>query len=225
MRKSALLIVAVLLAASCEPTQPVYQGFVMEDFFPFDGSRSWHYISDNVDLEYKIVATLDTAPEEAHDGSTDIYTVNMVTECIGLDPDCEDGQEVGSYRMSASQTYGTLYWGYSNPEEGVVTFDPPIQISGRTMKVGDVEYTTTMRNGTDGLSFTSQMIAQEHCEVEWTDSWDGCLKIQISEENNAAPSGTYWAITNYNIVAWTPAPEEESDRWSLLLAEWESLED
>lgn len=225
MRKSALLTIAVLFAASCEPTEPVYQGFVMENFFPFDGARTWHYISEDVDLNYKIVATLDTSYEEAHDGATKIYTVNMISECIGMDPECVDGQDLGSYRMSADQTYGTLYWGYSTPEEGVITFDPPIKITGRTMKVGDIETTTTTRNGTDVLTFDVEMISQEHCDVEWTDSWDGCLKLQISEDGDSAPAGTWWVITNYNIVAWTPAPEEESFRWSLLLAEWESLED
>lgn len=214
----ALLGAASVLAATligCDGNTTTYNGYQMASYFPFDGERTWEYISDDPDVPHKLISTLNVAPEV--DGSSDIYTVDITKECVAASEDCVDGEAVRSYKLSSDTYRGTLFWGYSTPEEGYVAFDPPLQLTPPFMKVGDVVETET-----GGTTWTSTFEAVEHCPVEWTDYWDECIRLVVSEPGSAYPSGTYWVVTSYNIVAWELAREE--DQWRLLYADHSPLD-
>jgi hypothetical protein len=188
-----------------------YAGYVMEDFFPFDGQRSWEFVNDDASLPYKLTAALDPVYEEQNEGVTRVFTIEYAMECVSTDAGCEDGPYRTRYvKMSSDSTYGTLLYGYDSEASGPVQFSPPVVFTDANSKVGQVEETET-----GGTTWTSTFSSIEPCPVKNTDQWDECVHFVLDDGGAGTPlAGEYWAVAGYNVVAMQLA--EDAEKWQLL---------
>jgi hypothetical protein len=201
----------VLVAlAGCGPGGAYsYDGYVMEGYFPFDGERSWEFISTDTTVGRKIVSTLDSTPEDG--ASHTIYTITSTRECLDVDPDCKGTELLRDVRWSADQTDGVLI--HSWDEGGTnTTFDPPLQLALPRMAVGEVAETQT-----NGVTYTSTFQAITDCPVQWTDAWTECVQLVVDDGGaGTAPAGTWFAVSGYNVVAFQLTGD--TGQWELLFA-------
>ena len=188
----------------------------MDDFFPFDGARTWEYVSTDVSVPYKLIATLDSAFEEV-DGKK-VYTVDYTYDC--LDPkgkDCPDAGFVRAVRWSSSASGGVLLHSFEDIS-GRTNYDPPIALTSSRMIVGDVVSTET-----DGVSYTSTFdVIVSECPIQWVDTWSDCPKLTLDDGGAGAPlAGVYYAIGGYNVVAMELTGD--TGQWQLLYATYAEL--
>jgi hypothetical protein len=204
-------LVAGLGLAGCEPADNYsFNGYRMQTFFPFDGSRSWEYVNvDDDTVPYKLIATL--IGSEDLDGVR-IYEVEFQRECVGA-AECEPGHDHSIWMSSDGDGVRVHRWGDAGATP--VDFDPPLALADGSMVVDDSVSTTTI-----GSTWTTTFAAMEACPVQWTDEWDECAKFTVDAGGTDHPLvGTWWAVTGYNIVAWrTP---DSGDQWQLLYATFE----
>jgi len=217
-------VVAAVLLLGCEnPDQYNYQGYVMDDFFPFDGERSWEFSAPDAQISYKLLATLEPGTEMRDNGATKVFTVRYDVSCdVGLDS-CEDGEWLQSVQWASNKSYGTKLYSYSSSSTGLVQFESPIALTLDRMKVGDSA--TTQMGAT---LWTSTFVAVESCPVEWTDTWDECVHLELSHDGEAETpgyqlAGDYWAVSGYNVVAMTRTVDP--GQWRLLYASYEYIDD
>jgi hypothetical protein len=221
--------VGLMVLVGCEPTPPTYNGFVMEDFFPFDGDRTWEFVNDDPTLSYHVIATLDPVFEAAENGAQHIYTINYTIECFAEDPSCVTGDpfRVRAIRMSSDQSFGTLIHSVDFTDTGIETFDPKIELTGKNGKPGDVWTTDTA-----GFTFASRFDHKADCDVPYTDQWTDCVTILVDGDgtDNVANVegghplfGEWTAVTGYNVIQfqWRDDPQP----WRLLSQSWETIED
>ena len=137
--------VVLMGAAGCTGDDNfTYKGYVMEDFFPFDGNRSWEFINSDLTIPYKIFAELRPGSEPALDDRVDVFTIDYDTVCLG-GAECDESMEgwLRSVGWSSDQDFGTLMHGWDSPGTGPIAFENPIGITDDTMEVNDVVDTTT----------------------------------------------------------------------------------
>lgn len=207
----------LLALAACGDGTYGYSGRDMSDYFPFDGERVWEFVSTNPDVPYKSVAVLDPAYRQTEDGKTWIFQVSHHKECVTAGADCVTDEPLFAYEMSSDDSDGVLIWSYAGPDGQLTTFDPPLMVADSMMVAGDEVVTET-----NGTAYTAKFVGMEHCPIRWTDGWEDCAKISISEANGAWPSGDLWAISGWNQVAWKAAGQD--DQWQLSWADYSPLE-
>lgn len=197
----------LLVLAACD--NPVsYSGYLMAPYFPFDGERTWEFASTDTSLEYRLIATLDSEFEQGMGGSVSVYTVSYERKCANDAGSCTDGW-VRDIRWSSNGGEGILIWGYEDGS-GSVAFDPPVMLADAEM-LADQTVTTT----TGGATWTSTFHGLDTCPVTWTSEWGArCTHFDLDDGGaNHAIAGEYWAITQYNVVAFQLAGD--SGVWQL----------
>ena len=207
MRAIPLAVVApAVLMVGCEP-QTAFTGMVMSGLFPYDGDRTWEYISTDQELPYKLIAT--TVGSERHDGRN-VYTVQYAKECLASDPTCVTGEVLRTVRWSSTSGDGVHIWGYTLGGSNPVEFDPPVQVALDTMKRDDVAETRV-----DGADWTSTMLGTDICPIAFTANWDECgvLRIETTATDGYPITGTYYAARRNNLAA--IELEGDTGRWEL----------
>lgn len=222
---------AMVLAAGCTGDPPDYNGFNMDTFFPFDGNRTWTFVSADETVPYEVVGTLSPDAEPKHDNASRAHTVTFTTECVATSTDCEDGPfRMRSWTISSDRTHGTLIWAADFESTGPLTFDPPIMLTDGQGKPGDI-----WESDAGGEHWVAIFDHKGDCPVLYTDQWDNCVEILLDDDGDAATPGThplhgsYYAVPSYNVVAFTqsedPTPGEgEPPAWRLLSAFWEATD-
>lgn len=207
----AVLLPALLLAG-CDSSVG-YVGYRMDEYFPFDGERTWEFTSTDTTLPYKLVATLDPEPET--EGGVEIFSIQYDRVCVSADETCTDAR-VRTVRWSSDAIGGTRIWGYEN-DAGAVSFDPPVQLTLPQMVPSETATTQL-----DGVTWTSTFVGVEACPVTWTSEWeDRCLHLHLDDGDGDATQGSwlagdYWAIVQYNVVGM--ALTEDTGTWQLSYA-------
>ena len=215
MRGLARMGVLLALAGCVGGGSYTYGGYVMEGYFPFDGERSWEFISTDTTVGRKIVATLDTTPEDS--ASHTIYTITSTLECLDVDPECPGSELLRTVRWSSDQTDGVLIHSWDEGGDKT-TFDPPLQLALPRMAVGEVAETQT-----GGVSYTSTFDAITDCPVQWTDAWTECVKLTVDDGGaGTLPAGTWYAVSGYNVVSFQLTGD--TGQWELLFATYLELE-
>ena len=207
----SLVLIMTSGAAGCGGGGYQYAGYSMDDFFPFDGARSWEYVNTDVTVPYKMIATLDSAYEEAN--GQKIYSVDYSYECLNpKSKDCPDAGFVRAVRWSSDASSGVQLHSFEDIS-GRTNYDPPIALTSGRMVVGDVVETQT-----DGVDYTAtfEVIVSE-CPIQWVDTWENCPKITLDDADAGAPlAGEYYAIGGYNVVAMELTGD--TGQWQLLYA-------
>lgn len=230
MSRSFLFL--TLFGASCDNETIGYPGYDMPDHFPLDGKRAWEYASEQYDFKLDVEMSETAVP--TGDG-TEIRTFEYYH-----DP---NGDLLMSIRWSSDPVVGIRIWGYevydlsdggedsggAGADSGGValpdwaaesyTFDPPILLSDRQEKPGDVQVTST-----GGFEFQATFSAVEKCENLWVggeNTWD-CLRIDLVESGGASLRilGSYWMAPRYGL-SWFQL-NGETTPWVLTKADWEA---
>jgi hypothetical protein len=196
-------------------TDPIgFGGFTMTEFFTYDGERVWEFINEDIYLDYILIAELSQESELLDDNFTRVYTIDYFKDCINTENGCVEDEFIRSMRWASNDTYGTFIHGYQLAGEDAVNFDPPIKITKTKMKRED-----SVQTESNGLTWTSTLIQLEGCPVQWAVDWDECARFELDDGDDdlatgSPVSGTFWAVTGYNVVAmeWP----DEPGRWELL---------
>lgn len=212
----SLVMIIASGVAGCGGGGYQYAGYSMDDFFPFDGARTWEYVNTDVAVPYKLIATLDNAFEDV-DGKK-VHTVDYSYEC--LDPkgkDCPDAGFVRAVRWSSNASSGVLLHSFEDIS-GRTNYDPPIALTSSRMVVGD-----SVETQTGGVTYTSTFdVIVSECPIQWVDTWTGCPKITLDDGGAEAPlAGEYYAIGGYNVVAMELTGD--TGQWQLLYATYADL--
>jgi hypothetical protein len=196
-----------------------YDGYPMDDFFPFDGQRSWTFTSTDDTIPYTVVGVLNTTPETAADGAS-VFTIDYTTHCLGEDTGCVDGDyRLRSLSMSSDQIRGTEFHGFDAESTGPVVLDPPVQITEDRGVPDDV---ITSDSGGETWMTTFDQIGE--CPVLMSVDWDQCIKLQIrdADGNETSPlHGDWYAVTGYNVIAMQLM--DDTGQWQLSDTTFEAL--
>jgi hypothetical protein len=196
---------ALVLFGGCEAAPPTYTGFNMDDFFPFDGERTWEYVNDDPTIAYHVKAALDSEPQVLEGNAQRAYTINYTIECFAADPSCVEGDpfRVRALTISSDLSFGTMIHSVDMTETGIEAFDPTVALTGPKGKVTDVWETDS-----GGVSWVSTFTMLTDCEVPYTDEWTNCITLDVDDDGDSAtpPSahplhGTWIAVPGYNVVA------------------------
>ncbi len=214
----ATLAIAVLTGCGRGDYKPEYDGAAMYKLFPFDGLRTWEFVSDDEDLSYGLVATMRDPEGSETVSGTHLYTVDYAMDCRGPDQDCVQGEVLRTITWSSQSDEGVRVHDYEDAD-GFIAFEPPIQVADATMKRGDVAET-------DGSTWTSSLGATESCQVRLNVNWPDCAHFTLDdgdddETTNPGLVGEYWAIASYNVVTisltadLTVVDDNEVGQWEL----------
>ena len=112
-------------------------------------------------------------------------------------------------RWSADDDHGVEIWGFSSPIDSV-DYDPPIRLANPLMLPLSSASTVS-----GGLTWEARFLGHDTCPVTWTSEWDDrCIHIRLDDGSNGSPiAGDYWAITQYNVVAFRLS--DDSGTWQL----------
>jgi hypothetical protein len=219
LARAAALLAALLPAAACQSTfGGTSQGLDMVGFFPFNGERRWTFENAQTDSEtvvpYWLVSDKLEASELLDDDVTRVYTIEHTVKCVSNQGVClEDEDDVEgpdiegttwrTWQLSANSFYGVRF----HAVDGTV-FDPPVEIARATMDVG--ESVTATANGT---TFTSTYVGRVECPAPYWRGEDKPSCIELTVDDGGAGSGiagTYWAVTQFGIVAFQDADDPAS---------------
>jgi hypothetical protein len=217
MRYSALLVTMALAAGCTGDDSLVFEGDDMARYFPFDGDRTWTYVTEDTTVPYLLVGQSAEDSELLEDGRTRVYTVNFTYQCFGVVAPCDvdddndgvadvHGTQAFSWAMSANTTSGVNIHGHSD-----TTFVPPIQLATARMVKGE-----DVASETSGINFTSSYVSQGECPAPyWGDNPPGdCVKFLVDDGGVGSPmAGEFWSIYQFNIVAFTL--ESDGVPWQL----------
>ncbi len=193
--RSSLAPVLLLALAACE--NPVsYGGVQMRPYFPFDGARTWEFVSSDTSIGYRLLGTLEAETTTGHDGDVEIFTVAYSRKCPQSAVDCTEDW-IRDVRWSAHSYHGIEIWGYESPS-GSVVYNPPLKFALGEMLGGDQTTTTT-----GGSVWTSTFEGLATCPVTWTAEWgDRCARYTLETDGtDTLLAGEWYAITQYNVVA------------------------
>lgn len=200
----ALPLIALLLAG-CD-SEVTYSGFDMTRYFPFDGERTWEFVSTDTSIPYKLVSTMDSNHSTGPDGEF-VYAVSTSAVCVDTES-CTDAW-VRSIAWSSDRTFGTRVHSLETPS-GTTTFDPPLQMTDPDALTGD-----SVSTDVGGTEWTVTFEGLDTCPVIWTDQWgDQCIHLVLDDGGAGSElAGDYWAITQYNVVAFALAGD--TGTWEL----------
>ncbi len=207
MRTLGLFLPLSLLGA-CGGNTIGFSGILVWEMFPFDGDRTWEYISTDVDIGYKLIGRTVGEPDVL-DGRN-VYAVEYVKECIGSDPDCVDGDPLYRVKWSSNSRDGVHIHSYE-VDGTIVDLDPPVQVTTASM-LREAQLNTASA----GSNWTSTMIGVESCPVTFSEDWDQCGAFVV--ETDAAVggypiAGKYWAVAGHNLAA--IELDGDTGRWEL----------
>lgn len=185
-------------------TDFTYSGYPMDDFFPFDGERTWTFRSEDETVVNTVVATLNPTAENPETGLF-VYAMDYT---LGCRADAEEGTctagdpfRISQIRWSADQSRGTLI--HSFTEDGTTTnFSPPLVIT-EDQGVPDEQWVTETDQGT----FTSTFDQIGDCPVMMDVDWDECVRILVDDDGDPATPGTHpmhgvwYAVAGFNVIA------------------------
>lgn len=195
------------LLAGCTPSNPyTYGGTKMVDHFPFDGVRTWQFVSTDQTVPYRLVAQMRADEPDVIDGMN-VYTVDYISDCVRDEQGCVDQEILRTISWASDLVEGVFIYSWT---EGAATthFEPPLMVAGTEMLLGD-ELTTA----TAGATWTSTLLDFEDCPVHMTVDWRNCARFQIDDGDGndltgLGLAGEYWAVKGYNVVALRLAGEE-----------------
>jgi len=240
MRKVVPTALAIVLLTGCPPKQNPYgySGTLMYELFPFDGLRTWEFISTDEDLVYSMIATMreqDPDAKEPKDGITR-YTIDYTQNCRGASDDCVPGGPIRTITWSSHIEEGVRIHDYEDPIAGLIEYDPPIVIATAKMERDDVIETKS-----DGFTWTSTLGEVQDCPVQMNVEWPDCAHFTLDDGDgddttNPGLVGAYWSIAGFNVVTvqlvvdtrtvTDPNGEEiEVGQWQLVDHDCEPLED
>lgn len=190
-RTPALLV----LLMACKPYDPVFGGSPVWQMFPFDGVRTWEYISVDTELSYKLVATSLGEPEVL--AGTNIYNVEYSTHCVTTDPECVEDEVIRKVKWSSTVTDGAYIHAY-DAGDGFVDLVPGVRLTYDDMSKDDVIETVV-----GNVTWTSTMLGIEQCPVTLSADWDECgaFLLEVSEGDGYPIAGTYWATVGNGVAA------------------------
>lgn len=218
------------LLAGCIPEDGITSGSeVLWQHFPFDGLRTWEYVSTDLEVTYKLVGTMredDPNPEVSEDYN--VYHVDFTTKCVAADPSCVDGGLVRTIAFSSDVSNGSLIHKFVQGSLDV-DYDPPLVIAPDDVNVGESYETIT-----DGQKWSSTLVAFEPC--------DGIVKMQgdqyaasncsahlqltdgdANSDTNQGLAGDYWVAKGLGIIG--IKLEGDDGTWGLSKLECEPAED
>jgi hypothetical protein len=190
----------------CDDYQPGLQGLQTWEMFPFDGERSWDYISTDGAVPYKLIARSSAEAAELI-GGTFVYTVTYETECLEDTGDCESGVVLYSLRWSSNTTDGVRIHGY-DLGSGAEELDPPLTIALDEM-LADESATTEI----DGVTWTSTLMGLESCPIFLIADWDDCGHFVVEGDEALPIPGDWWATQGAGVAALELAGAE--GQWQL----------
>lgn len=198
----------LLSVLACDGNTVEYNGSTVWKNFPFDGNRTWEFLSTDTSLSYKLVATSDQEPE-VHDG-VNVYLVDYWTHCVGADESCVEGESLRKIQWSSDITNGVMIHGYSEGNGPLNELSPPILVTPDVAKRGDFEETTT-----GGATWTSTFSSIESCPVKLTANWDSCTLFEITTDTgDGYPlAGKYWTVGGNGFAAMEIVTD--SGQWQL----------
>lgn len=178
----------------------------MSPYFPFDGIRTWEFISTDMEMSFKRQANMRSTEPDVVDG-VNTYPIDYHIKCVQHDEECESGLE-RTLSWSSNQIDGVHIWYWTEGNDPTVYFDPPLQIAEVEMKVGEAITTET-----GGAVWTSTLVAFEDCPIRFRGGPSRCARFTLTDgdenpETGAGLVGDYWASVNYNIVGFQ-FPDDE----------------
>lgn len=199
---------ALLLLAGCAGNGFTFPGTPVWKMFPFDGERSWGYISTDDAATYHLDTTSSGEAEKI--GGANVYTLVTVKDCIGSDPDCVDGDPAFRMSWSSDSVDGVQIWGYADGDGQYVELRPPIQVATAEMARGD-----TIETVTGGVTWTSTLDGIQECPIRLVAQWDECAAFTLTVDGGPAYpiAGTWYATAGNGIAAFQH--EEEEQRWEV----------
>ncbi len=214
MRNLSLIALPTLLIA-CQTSGGgyTYNGFVMNDYFPLDGERTWTYSQLQEDVAWKM--RVEKVSQTIYDGSTEIVTLEHYND--------ETGDLLYSVDWSSDSSTGIKVWGYSDEVTGdSVRYDPPVQVAEKDMLTNDSTETET-----DGRTFVSTFLGIQECSNDWRADWD-CAAIVIDDgdgDDLSGPpfAGEWWMATSWGTSRFIPTGY--TDAWVLASASFDDSAD
>lgn len=204
-----LLALATLGTMACTSGQGPgvtidFQGDDVYKWFPFNGERIWTYQSTDTSLTYQLRGVL-SEDSRVVDERTRIYKVDFRIDCRSADDDCVENELAFSWEMSADSGKGVLFHTYDD-----TVYDPPVRLSRAQMVEGD---SITTESG--GTTFTATYNGLVECPaIYWRNDKPDCGEIVLDDGGaGTAIAGTYWAVTQFNVVAFKSALTGEE--WQL----------
>lgn len=183
------------LAACSGQNQFTFAGSPVWKLFPFDGQRTWEYISTDESLSYKLVASSILEPEVVR--NKNVYTVDYAVECVRTDPECVTGTLLRQLRWSSTVTDGVLVHGWSVDGGPLADYDPPVRITADMAERDDVFVTES-----GGITWISTVLGVDECPIHMNAAWDECTMFEVAADvdGDGAPdegegyplAGTYW---------------------------------
>lgn len=199
---SVALLCGLLVAAAGCGSEPELLGDQMRVYFPFDGTRTWSFISTNQSISYKVIATLE--PARGQVGSEE-YPIRYTKRCVGNDPSCVDGEWL--YTQWWRYSSGAFMTAFDSPE-GNTFFDPPLQFTTDRMVRTD-----TVETNTGGATWTVEFVGKEPCPSRWNAaSLPDCVRMTASGGTSAVAM-TYFFVPDWMLggFQWGDSP----DTWQI----------
>jgi hypothetical protein len=195
MTRSQALFALVLFSGCGGNYAPQLQGSEVWRMFPFDGARTWSYISTDESLAYKLEAHSIGEPEKA--GNTNVYNVEYSTRCFGNDPDCVDEEILRKVKWSSDVTDGVYIHAWAPGTDPFVDFDPPVQIATAEMKRDEI-----IETATGGGTWTSKLLGIEECPTTMSVTLPECGRFEVTTDavDGFPIAGTYWATVSHGVT-------------------------
>lgn len=202
------MTLALLSLAGCGGNSFEFGGSPVWELFPFDGERTWEYISTDQALSYKLKVTSLLEPEVI--GGVNVYTVDYTTECVRNDEECITGTVLYQLRWSSTVTDGVQLHGFSVDGGQLQAFEPPILVTEPDAERDDAFVTDAA-----GFTWTSTLLGVEECPISLNASWDECSLFEIvAEGGDGWPiAGKYWMTKGNGTAAMEITGE--AGRWEL----------
>lgn len=196
----------LVLAAGCGPQDNIAtSGEELWQHFPFDGVRTWEYISTDLSLSYKLIGQMrEEDPDSEVNAEHNVYHIDYSTDCVAADPECVDGEVIRTVAISSD--YDGVWIHTFAQGSATVTFDPPLVVAPDEVKVGEVVETTT-----DGIKWNSVLVGFEPCdgfvrmqgESFKASNCSAHLTLSDGDNNpdtNYGLAGDYWVARGLGIV-------------------------
>jgi hypothetical protein len=192
----------LLVLAGCPSPPIVLNGVPIWEMLPFDGQRTWEYTSTDLELPYRLVASSILEPEKK--GDRNIYSVEYLTDCVGADPDCVDGEVIRRVKWSSDVLDGVFIHAYDDGG-GYIDLDPPLHFAEKEMLRDE-----SVETETAGALWTSTFLGIEECPINLTASWPECARMELTSNNgDGFPlAGTYYLTAGNGTAALQLSTEE-----------------
>ena len=180
----------------------------MWESVPFDGQRTWEYVSSDEALPYKLVVEI-FGPGEPGLLDAIVYTLHYKQDCFLPDPACVDGEILRIIKWSSDPVRGVMVHGFGDLG-AMQDFDPPIKISADDANRGDSWETVT-----GGATWTSTYVGIENCDVAMVQTWPECFRFEVeTDAGEGYPlAGTWWSAQANGVARMEIATE--TGQWKL----------